>query len=195
MKLGKGLLLVLALTLGVGSAFAQSIDVVGDPLGNTCSGPMTPGTTPIIWIIARPGPAVAAGITGAEFYVQGRPAGWLTIATPNAAANVALGNPFELSGGNYRANIGFPACQPFAGGVLTLYTVTVIPLSVVGETYLNVVVANPPTNVTFTTPIVTACDAPEYTAYAARGGSYIINGRPCTVGVESTTWSQVKALY
>jgi len=195
MKLGKGLLLALALTLGVGSAFAQSIDIVGDQAGTTCNGTFMPGTTPLLYIIARSGPLVPEGITGAEFYVQGFPAGWLSIVTPNPLAAVALGSPLATTP-PFRANIAFAVCQPWdGGGKILLYSITVIPLSIVPETYLQVVVANPPTNEAYTTPIVTKCDPPLYTAVPCYGGTFIMNGRPCTVGVENLTWSQVKALY
>jgi len=195
MKLGKGLLLVLALTLGVGSAFAQSIDMVGDPAGTTCSGTLMPGTTPFLYIIARQGPNAPDGITGAEFWVSGFPATWLSIVTPNPASAVALGSPFATTP-PFRANIAFPACQPWSGnGIIPLYTIQVIPLSVVGETYLQVQIANPPSNIDYTGPIVTLCDPPIFTAVVVDGGTFIMNGRPCTVSVEEKTWSQVKALY
>jgi len=197
MKLGKALVVVALLALGAGAAFAQSIDLTGDPAGLTCQGTFPVGGATPMFIVARLGGQAAAGITGAEFWVSGLPAGWLTIVTPNPASSVALGNPFATLP-PLRANIAFPGCMPpDANGLVPLYTITVIAMSPATDTFLSVLVANPPSNVAYTTPIFTLCDAPEYTAVPAFGGQFIINpvARHCTVGVEDTTWGQVKSLF
>jgi len=85
-----------------------------------------------------------------------------------------------------------------ANGVALLYTVTVTPTSIVQDACLSVQVADPPSNPFFTTPILTACDPPEYTAFSTAGGYFIMNPalhRCVTVGVEAATWSGVKHLY
>jgi hypothetical protein len=43
--------------------------------------------------------------------------------------------------------------------------------------------------------VLVKCDAPVYTLICVPGGSAIINGTPCTVAVEETSWSTVKGLY
>jgi hypothetical protein len=196
MRIGKVLLLAMTLTLGVSTAFAQSIDLTADAAGTICEGAINAGVTSL-YIIARPGGPVADGITGAEFWVNGLPAGWFSIITPNPANTAALGSPFATAP-PYRANIAFPVCQPpDANGVVLLYSCVFFPNSAPADAYLTVEVANPPSNPTFVTPILTACDPPEYTAYAAAGGQFIMfpATRHCTVAVENTTWSGVKGLY
>lgn len=194
MKFGKFLLFALTLSLGVGTAFGQAIDLFTDLAGTACEANMAPGTTPSLFIQARTGGLAADGLTGAEFWIQNWPTGWLTVVTPNPASGVAIGNPFATAE-PFRANIAFPTCQ--AGPMVLLYSVTVIPTSIVPATHLKVVVANPPSNVVYTTPIFTLCDPPLFTAIPVAGGEFFINDTPgrCAVGVEEATWSQVKGLY
>jgi hypothetical protein len=196
MRIGKALLLAMTLTLGVSTAFAQSIDLTADAAGTVCEGAINAGVTSL-YIIARPGGAVAAGISGAEFYVTGLPAAWFAIVTPNPLNTAALGSPFATVP-PLRANIAFPSCMPPDGnGVVLLYSCVFFPNSAPADAYLSVVVADPPTNPSFTTPILTACDSPLFTAYAAAGGQFIMfpATRHCTVAVQNTTWSGVKSLY
>jgi len=196
MKLGKALLVAAFLAMGAGAAFAQSIDIVADPAGLVCEGNYGVGLATPMYIVMRPGGA-ALGITGAEFWISGLPAGWLTIVTPSPLSSVALGNPFATLP-PFRANIAFASCQPPNGaGIIPLYTITVIPMSPVSDAFLTVQVANPPSNVAYTSAIVTLCDAPLYTAVPVYGGQFIINplSRHCTVGVEEKSWSGVKNLF
>jgi hypothetical protein len=188
--------LLLILTLGVGAAFAQSIEIAAAPDGSACEGAVLPPSA-IIYILARPEGPLAAGFTQAEFWVDGLPVGWFAIASPNPlAAATTLGNPFATTP-PLRTNIAFPSCQPpDVNGVVNLFTVTLIPTTIVADAYLSVVVANPPTNASFTTPILYGCDA-EFTPWPAAGGQFIMNPttKHCTVSVENTTWSEVKSLY
>jgi hypothetical protein len=196
MRIGKVLLLAMTLTLGVSTAFAQSIDLCFNAAGTICEG--NPAGNAFLYILARPGGAVADGITTAEFFVDGLPGDWFTVSTPNAlAAGSTIGDPFA-SVSPFRTTIGFPSCQaPNADGVVLLFSVRFFPGTPVSDHYLTVVVGNPPSNPNYTTPILVACDYPTYTAYPVSGGQFILgpNQRHCTVGVESTTWSSVKGLY
>ena len=196
MKLGKALLVAAFLAMGAGAAFAQSIDIVGDPMGLVCEGNYPVGGAVPMYIVMRPG-GDAPGITGAEFWVSGLPAGWFAIVTSNPTSSVAIGSPFATLP-PLRANIAWATCQvPNAQGLIPLYTITVIAMSPVSDAFLTVQVANPPTNIAYTTPIVTLCDPPLYTAVPVYGGQFIINplSRHCTVGVEEKSWSGVKSLF
>ena len=196
MKLGKALLVVAFLALGAGSAFAQSIGVFADPAGLDCDGTFTAGMPGTLYVIARSGPQAPDGLTTVEFYVRGFPGSWFAIPTYNPASNVNLGDMFKPSPGPVeRFNQAYPTCQPWVNGMITIATVTVFPQTVVPETYLTVEVANPPSNAAYTRPVMILCDPPVYTAVMVNGGQFIMNGRPCTVGVEDKTWSQVKGLF
>src|SRR5213594_2133933 len=58
------------------------------------------------------------GCTGAEFRVDGFPAGWFPRATPNAAAT-ATGDPLGAG-----CSIAFSSCQTSQSGIVLLYTIT-----------------------------------------------------------------------
>ena len=169
-------IVTLALTLGltVGSASASSIGVYFAPDASDCDlvqPAPAPGTMYIIAILG--GDAAGAGITTAEFRMDGFPAGWFPTVTPNPSANVQLGGP--ITGG---CNIGFPSCQQGGGRVL-LYTISYFATTVVPETYLTILRHTNPGNILFQCPLITQCDA-NFTKFCVSGGAALLNGRPCT---------------
>jgi hypothetical protein len=181
--------LVMALCLAVGSASASSIGAYFASDASDCdgsNGQFTQGTLYIIAVLG--GDALATGLTTAEFRMDGFPAGWFPTVTANPAANVTLGGP--LTGG---CNIGFPACQT-GGGRVVLYTISYFATSVVDETYLTVDRHTSPSNPLFMCALATQCDE-NFTKVCVPGGQAILNGGPCTVGVDSKSWAQVKSLY
>jgi hypothetical protein len=194
--------LVLALTFAMpgspGPAYAQSIEITSDLAGTQHEGAVLPGAAATLYILARLDGLVALGFTGAELWVSGMPASWSRVAVPNPASVAALGNPFATIP-PFRANIAFATCMhPDANGVALLYTVFVNPTGVVQDACLTVQVAVPPTNPSYTTPIlVRDCDPPEDTFVAAAGSRFIMNPvrHECTVGLEAVTWGGVKHLY
>lgn len=183
--------LVLALALIAGSASAASIGLFFDPAGGTCSTSIAPFTPFTMYILAILGGPSAGGITGAEFRVDGLPPGWF--ATPTASNppwNAQVANPF--TGG---CNIASASCVPGAGGVVQLYMVSGFATSAVSNQYMSVQRHTTPSNPNFQCPLLVLCDIPVYTKVCVNGGVAIINGGNCTVGVEQTSWSTVKALF
>ncbi|MFQ5600135.1 MAG: hypothetical protein ACE5G2_06235 [Candidatus Krumholzibacteriia bacterium] len=179
---------LLTVAVAAGSASGQSIGLFSDPGCASCNLATTPGIPATLWIGMATGGSVS-GIKGAEFRVDGLPAGWLTISTPNPAANLALGDPF--AGG---CNIAFPECQ--VGACINLYTVTVIPFSSDVDVVCVVDKHSSPSNPNFLCALVNLCDAPLFTKVCVGAGSMFINSQAdCTVAVEETTWSSVKSLY
>jgi hypothetical protein len=178
--------LVTALCLATGTASAQSIGVFFDLGGNDCDATVAMFTPAAYYILAGLGGPSVGGITGAEFRVDGTPGAWFPSATANPSANVTLGSP--LTGG---CNIAFPVCQ--AAGPVLLYTVNMFATSAVVNDYLSVGRHN--TTPSLLCPVQVLCDAPVYTLVCVAGGVAIINGPPCTVAVEETSWSTVKGLY
>ena len=131
MRLGPRLLIALIVAAGSSTACAQSIEITSDLAGTIHEGTVLPGTTPTVYILART--TGWLGITGAEFWVSGFPTGWFTVVTPNPANTVALGNPFATVP-PLRANICFPMCmRPDDNGMVLLYSVVLIPVSVVTD--------------------------------------------------------------
>jgi hypothetical protein len=170
----RALLLAAALCCFAAPAPAQSIDVAAAAAGTQWWTWAHPGTTLTVYILARPYSVLASGISGAELRVRGLPAGWQADVIPNPASFIALGNPFATAP-PFRANIAFDPCiQADANDVILLYTVSLTVTSQVTEACLWVEVADPPTNAEYLTPILTACDPPEYTAHPAMGGYLIL---------------------
>ena len=191
------LLLALAVVSSAGAASAQSIEITSDLAGTQREGEVLPGTNPTLYILARPSDAEPE-IGGAEFWVDGLPAAWSAIANPSPSSIAALGNPFATVP-PLRAQIAFGPCvRPDENGVILLYTVSLAPTTFVNDLCLTVQVAVPPSNSSFTTPILNiSCDPPEDALMAAIGTRFIANPvtRQCTVGVERSTWGGVKSLY
>jgi hypothetical protein len=101
------------------------------------------GVPRTLYVMARLDGQTAEGMSGAEYRVDGLPAGWVSVATPNPAAAVALGDPFNSIGGVRRANIAFQYCTGGSDSLELLHTVVIVPLSEISPTDLQVVVADP----------------------------------------------------
>jgi hypothetical protein len=188
--------LVTALLLGAGSALAEPrIRVYADP---ECVSTMLPSMEP-------PGPYIVyamasldtlAGITGAEFRIQGLPAGWHAIAMPNPAAAIVFGDPFGTTG----ANIAFATCQ--TARCVLLYQMALLPATSQTQVVLEVRANAPPTNPNFSCPLVVLCDDPYFTQVCVRSDGPDGGGGNCNfccgcppVAVQPGSWTRVKVLY
>jgi len=136
------------------------------------------------------GDAATGGITGAEFRVDGWPAGWFGAPTRNPAANIDVGSP--IAGGT---NIAFPTCQsPDGNGIVLLFTINGLATSVPSNLVLKTLPHTVPSNPNFVCPLVTICDD-VFTKVCVAGGEAFINGPTCNVAVTPASWSTVKSLY
>lgn len=182
--------LVTALCLAAGSASASSIGVFFAPDGSDCDGTAAPFAPFLTYIGAvLGGDAAGPGVTGGEFQVTGYDPTWFNTVTPNGASNLALGNP--IAGG---CNIAFPSCQ--SGSFVLLYTIQSVALAAITPRNFTVLQHTTPSNPNFLCSLVTLCDAPVFTKLCVSGGQGFLNGSvPCTVGVQQTSWSQVKAMF
>jgi hypothetical protein len=189
--------LVLALLLVTASgallpAFAHqpSIGLYFDADGATCSTNASIGIPIDLYVNFRLGGPLEPGFVGAEFSITGIPADWWILAvTPNQAASVVLGNPFT------GCNIVFQECQGPPGGLINLYVIRILPVSVHTDVRLEIHQHLSPSCPGFCCAHAWACDAPVYTQYCVGRGQAFINGPSCTVGVEPTTWGDLKRLY
>jgi len=190
--------------LSAASAQAQngSIGVYLDSDGTTCAGQTSGGPlTGSIW--ANLGGDAAGGGTGAEVRVVSTfTDDYVIVATPNPAANIVIGDPFNILG----VNIAFPTCQTDAR--VQLFTFQVVPLN-----------GNPPedewltlkqrydyNNPNFPCPLVVLCasesfglacvGAPDSDHWRAVVNPSVGTSADCQpVAVESTSWSSIKGLY
>src|SRR5262245_13195218 len=147
--------LLLLLTLSGSSAALTTIEVDQSPLGDTCYLPIVNGPgAGRFYILVRLGDL--PGITGAEFRLTGMPPELSRTLTPNPAANIVLGDPFDTG-----CNIAFPACQVGTGGIVRLFTVDfVVPTSGITPFILQVERRPIATDPVFPCPLVTLCDEP-----------------------------------
>lgn len=190
--------LVGALLLCAGSALAEPrIRVYADPdCASTTLPPMDPPGPYIVYAMASLD--TLAGVTGAEFRIQGLPAGWQAFAMPNPAATVALGDPFGTPG----ANIAFATCQ--TAPCVLLYQIALLPATSQAAVVLEVRANTPPSNPSFACPLLVLCDDPYFTAVCVRadgsgggggGGNCGWNCWPPPIAVQPSAWTRVKGLY
>jgi hypothetical protein len=188
-------MLGLATVVLVGSAQAASIGLYSDANCGSCNLTIPLGSeTGTFYIIAVDtddllGPE-CAGLTGAQFRVQGLPAGWSASSTPSPLANYSLGNPLGAG-----ADIAFPT--RLLGGCILLYTVVVGPLSPGASALLQVTAHSSPAPPTFNCPLVVVGAHCPITPFVCVTGGILYLNMPgdCVVGAAPRTWSQVKRLF
>jgi hypothetical protein len=194
----------LATALPSSNAEAQSIGAFTDPTATSCGFQVQPFVPTYFHIVAAIGPQACVGIQGAEFRIDGFPAGW--IAVPNADPRLPIGpdpgNPFEEG-----ARLLFMSCQTSELGLVPLMTLFVLPTSPVSEQMLTVTAHGATEHPEFQCPLVILCDSPTFTVLYTNGLLARINSTywccqfecmfpPCPpIAVEATTWSGVKAIY
>ncbi len=123
-----------------------------------------------------------------EFRVTGLRLGWVATVVPAGTAQYALGDPFDRG-----CNIAFSV--PQAEECTLLYTVTIAPSSPGARATLRAAAHLSPSNPDFTCiRAAPACD--RNSGVCVGGGALLINSdTTCSVAVEPTSWTQVKALY
>jgi hypothetical protein len=206
--------------------FANAVDPTNGVTGAVDFGSCQAPTTNVagffskvaVSIYARLSGATAVGISGAELFVDGLqigdqiPAG-CTVTFTGPAATTVLGNVSQITDPGLptesrRANITWavdspddPDCQkdPLTFlGLLEIQTAFGDAGALDGVRRLQVVVSDPPTNPTFTSPTLLLCDKPAYTPVGVTGGEFIINPdaqNNCAVAVSEASWGAVKGLY
>ncbi|MFQ5599497.1 MAG: CARDB domain-containing protein [Candidatus Krumholzibacteriia bacterium] len=165
---------LLALTPQIAPAQNGSIGLFADPDATRSQESFTIGVPRTLYIVARLAGQTAGGMTGAEFRIDGLPAGWATLVTPNPGAALTLGDPFRPTGSFWRANIVFPACEQSGSGLVLLYTVMIVPTSAVENHVLTVEAGQPPTSPLLDAPLMTLCDPPTFTQVPVAGDSFVI---------------------
>jgi hypothetical protein len=138
--------------------------------------------------------AAGAGITGAEFRVDGL-AGIVVSVTPNASSVLAIGDPTAGS-----SIIAFQLCMVGGGprDVVPLYTITCLASYPVVPRTVRVNASAIPCDSCFPcrlAPCLVLCDHPVYTKMLVSGGQALINNGACSVALQPTTWSAVKAIF
>jgi hypothetical protein len=175
------------------ASFASSIGLFGDPEYTSCNlnlpAPPGVGTLYIVAIDCADIRGACPFFIGAEFRVEGLPAGWVMLSSPSPAAIVAIGDPFGAG-----ANIAFP--EYLTSNSVLLYTVTVWPAAAGAEATLQVVSHSTPSDPFLICPVAYVGDCPGPVRACVGGGALFVNQpEPCTVAASQATWSDVKRLY
>ena len=173
-------MVVMSAWAGVAPVAAAGNGLIGiftDLTATQTSATFAIGVPRTLYIVARLEGETASGIAGAEFRVDGLPAGWMAYVTPAPEANVTLGDPFQITGVGHRANIAFPYCVLGTNECVLLYTVIVVATSEVPPTDLMVEIGDPPSNPAMPGPVLVDCDAPMFTQYVAERGRFHIGVR------------------
>lgn len=183
-------------------AMPSSIGVYQDPTANLCPTiPLFQPTT--VYVVALLAPDACAGITGAEFRLDGFPTqaeGWFS--APAYPPSVqAEGDPF---GDGVR--LTFPSCQASTTGAVMLFTITVLATSSLQDVPATAAAHRAPSDPSFTCPVLRVCDSAAAvcaaTAYTRINPSWAFCPcqAPCWDGcpplaVQLDTWSRVKRLF
>lgn len=207
--------------------FANAIDPSNGATGavdfNSCQAPTTNVlgffSKAAFSLYARLSGPTAAGISGAEFFIDGLQIGTdiptgCTVTFTKAANTTLIGDATQVTGAGTvdetrRANLTWsvdnpddPDCQkaPLTFlGLVEVQTPFGSASLLDGVHRLQVVAGNPPSNPTVPEPGLILCDAPFYTLVGiGTGGTFIINPdaqNNCTVAVQDATWSSMKSLY
>jgi hypothetical protein len=173
-----------------------TLQLAFDRLGERNCGEIVAGVPTTLYVLARTTGAATCGFTGAEFKIIGLPPEWFVniSAAPEA---ITLGTPL----GSVGCNIAFPTCQWIQAAPVVLYTFGIYPTTTVVNRAVQMVARTPSTNPNFECPLVTLCDAPQFTMVCSGTADARINplpGEVCNevvVGVEPRTWAGVKGLY
>ena len=167
----------------------------------------------ILRVYARLSGISADGISGADFYIDGLetgaqlPTGWTKTVTP-AAGTITLGDISDphTSGGDIarRYNLTWDVSGPESPNCqkdpLVLLAQVECRSSFGFSTNfspghrIQVVVSNPPSNPTHTTPILVQCNFPVFSPIVITGSEFVLNG-DCSTAVKDMTWSRLKGLY
>jgi hypothetical protein len=181
---------------GIQSEPGGTLQIAFDTLGERNCGEIAAGVPATLYVLARTTGAAACGITGAEFKIVGLPPEWYVniSAAPEA---ITLGTPL----GSVGCNIAFPTCHWVRAAPVVLYTFGIYPTTTEVNRAVQMVARTPSTNPDFDCPLVTLCDAPQFTMVCSGAADARINPLPgavcndVAVNVEPRTWAGVKGLY
>jgi hypothetical protein len=112
------------------------------------------------------------------------------VCEPNPALSLVIGEPFN----GYGTSVAFAGNCSGHASCITLFSCRVMPFATEPDVRLRV------RGVPFPCPDrccpqLVRCDPPVFTAICVYGDEAIFNGPPCTVGSETSSWTQIKRLF
>jgi hypothetical protein len=136
--------------------------------------------------------AIRDGITGAEFRIDGLPAGWIVQAEPSPPSASVTGDLFGDG-----TSISFTCGHPEFAMYFELFSVGVFATDTQTDVLLAATAIRPLPAPPNDCAYVYLCDAPTFTKVCVQGSGAWINPRKfgCGLAVEATSWARVKSLY
>lgn len=172
-------------------AAGPSLGIFADRAGTSCNIEQAIPGPGVLYILCELGGAASEGIRAAEIGVAGWPPDWVANVVPSPRAAATLWHP--LQGGGV---VLFPDCEAGDGAIVLVYTIEYYALGPpVSHHVLTATRNEHRIDPNFQCPLVKVCDdVPEIRLCVPASGA-VINGPPCTVGVEASTWARLKGLY
>lgn len=187
-----------ALVLGVSSAAAQTVGLFADPAGTDCSLEIPfPGNAVTAYLIVTIDGPATDGVLFGGFRIDGLPDGW-SVTVESIDPEAVVGGDLFVEG----IAFAYPDC---ATGRRILQTLSIQPTSAVE----NVTLAAAPHALApgcgfeggrctedFTPcPNLCGCGELWFPCFCLTPVPSTINGGPCVVSTEASTWGWVKHLY
>jgi hypothetical protein len=180
-------LIAILLTIHPSSTQCASIGLFSTPDCTSCSLSIASGETRTFYIKAI---LDDLPLQGAEFKIEGLPAGWQSTSVPTSRAAAVFGDPLGSRG----ANIAFATVV--GGDCFLFFTVAVTATTAASNVALRVVGATPPSDPYYPCPLlVMACGPCEWSMCVPGGELFINSNTDCIVAVQPGTWSEVKRLF
>ncbi len=210
--------IILALLLAIATApapvFGISIRMHTAASLSACAASVPPFMPVDIRVMAHMEGALANGISGVEFYIEGLENLTDVIINYTQAPKITgFGNPLKPvshpNGPRRRAAFGFQRrvqeCKAVSEYEL-IFTMTLIVIStpIPNDTHIRIVGADPPGSPALLgCAVVSLCDFPAFTKICVHGGEFVLNpvnstcANPTTnvLGPQPVAWSRIKGLY
>jgi hypothetical protein len=169
------------------AAHAASIGLFADQDCGSCNLVIpAPGGSATLYIKAVDVWDFCQGTDGAEFRVVGLPNGWSAVSTPSPSGANSIGDPF----GDGVNMAFFPALR---GNCISLFTVVLIgdatPATLRVERHAH------PSNPNYACPNLRPGEPCGGRICVGGGALFVNSDAACTVGVDPSSWAQVKELY
>lgn len=186
-------IMLAALLLLAGGAYAGTIGAYAHVDGTGCSVAIPPGSPTTVYVVAHTFPSDPEGgyFASGEFRLVGLPAGWLATPLADPGVHFWIGDPFAEGW-----RFAFASLQ---AGTVPLLAILLLATTVETNVRFDVVQhvdPQPPFGGTLECPWVRYCDVPcDAGGTCVDGVSLFVNSGRCTVGVEESTWSEIRAIY
>jgi len=186
-------IIMIALLFLAGGALAGTIGVYANSDGTGCALTVPAGLPATVYVVAHTFPTDPDGGTFAsgEFRLIGLPASWVATPLADPGVHIWFGDPFAEGW-----RFAFASLQAGTVPLLAILLLATTNESNVRFDVVQHLAPQPPFGGTVDCPWVQYCDVPcDNGATCVEGVSFFINSGGCGLGVEESSWSEIRALY